>query len=135
MSHVLAMDPKAKMTWVPKVDRDLPVADQFKIFYNPLDIHRAAEISDGQMISMSKGRKQEYKFATSKMDVKRLEEMIKGWEGLKYPKGHEYEDKVAPYSLENITLIPEGIRREFLDDITGRDNIEGEDDLGEAQTA
>lgn len=140
MSNVRAMDPKSKLTWVPKVDRQLPESEQFKIFYHPLDMRKDAEITDRQIESISKGKRSKFKYLVSMSDVKRLELCTVGWEGLIYPDEHELAGQAVPFAVENITLIPSEIRREFIEDITGRkkeaeSDDEGDEELGEAETA
>lgn len=143
MSNVRAMDPKAVFPWVPKCDRSLPAAEQFQIMYSPLDMRKEAEINDKQLRSITKGKKSEYEYLISQADIKRLELSIKDWKNLPYPENHpdaSLRGKPCPFSIENITCIPPDIRKEYIDDITGRAKAaEAEEDeeanLGEAKVA
>jgi len=139
MSKVLAMDPTVEMYWVPKLDRDLPENEQFRIKYSSLTARQEAEITDNQIRSITKAKLSEYKFAVSSADLKRCEICIKGWENFRYPENHPTKPKQdVPFSKDNIGLIPPNIRAEFVAFITKRDEIASPDeegkDLGEAKT-
>jgi len=137
-SNVRAMDPKARYNWSSKLDKDISPTDRFTIIYHPLDMHESAAISDEQIKSKTKGRTSEYKYLMSRADIKRMELSIIDWKNFYYPEDHEeFPGKPVPFSKENIGLIPEGVRAEFVDDLTGRNKDEDEDgiDLGEARTA
>lgn len=136
MSNVRAMDPNVEQEWVPKIDRDLPRKEQFTIIYRALSRSKAAEIDDAQIRSITKGKRSEYKYLVSQADNKRLDLSIVDWRNLVYPDGHDSEGKFAPYSKENIDLIPPEILKEYVAFLTGRDRIAEEEDdtLGEATT-
>lgn len=142
MSNVTAMDPQTQLTWAPKCDKELPSEEQLKIYYNPIDMHKEAKISDAQIKSITKGRKSQYNYLIGQADVQRLVLAIVGWDNFNYPDGHEQAGKPCPYCKENITCLPPEIRQEFIEDLTGRkrladeedDNDEG-NDLGEAKVA
>ena len=140
MSNIKAMDPSSKSKWVPKCDRSLPEAEQFTITYSPLRMKDEANISDDQIQSITKGKKSQYKYQLNRADVKRMELTIKGWDNFEYPTDHDDAGKPVPFSIENIELIPQEIRREYITDITGRENEdddeeEGDTNLGEAEAA
>ena len=136
-SNVRAMDPSAQYKWSSKLDKDIPPKERFTILYHPLDMHDEAAIADEQIKSKTKGRTSEYKYLMSRADIKRMELSIIGWENFYYPEEHEeMPGKEVPFSKENIGLIPQGVRAEFVDDLTGRDRDEDDGiDLGEARTA
>jgi len=136
MSNVLAMDPTVIMPWVPKVDNKLPKNQQLTIMYKQLDMKESALFDDDQIKNIQKKKTTEYKYLISQMDIKRIEATIKDWKNFKYPIEHpELSGKDVPFSLENITLLPPEIRREYVNFITGRDrDAEEGEDLGEAQT-
>jgi hypothetical protein len=132
------MDPKAILPWYPEIDKDLPEAERFTILYSPLDMRDEAQLNDGQIKTVIKGKKSNYEYKINQADVTRLEKSIKGWKNLDYPANHpnkELAGKPAPYCMENIALIPPDIRREYIDFLTGRNRDEGEDDAGEATAA
>jgi hypothetical protein len=133
MSNIRALDPTAQLTFVPKADTTLAEKEQLKIFYRVLSMKEEAEISDAQIRSMQKGKRSEYSFLISTADIKRMELSIKGWENFFYPDNHPTKKGGAvPFAIDNIGLIPQEVRREFVSKLTGRDE-EG-DDAGEAKT-
>ena len=139
MSKVRAMDPEATLPWYPECDEDLPEKDRLTIFYNPLDMHKEAEIADNQIKSVMKGRKSESKYLVNKSDVKRMELSISNWKNFLVPENHpnkELAGKPVPFEKENIRLLPPDIRSEFVGFLTGRDRDDKEEtDLGEATEA
>jgi len=137
MSNVRAMDPKAISVWSPKIDKSLPDDEKLKIKYHPLDMRQEAAITDEQIKSTSKkSGNSEYKFLSNQADIKRMELMIVDWDNFLYPEGHEKENQPVVFNKENIGLLPLSIRKEFVDEVAGR-NIEDEDEIevGEAQAA
>lgn len=131
------MDPTVESVWVPKVDRELPVKEQFQILYKPLDRRTEAKISDEQIQSDQKGRKSTYKYKLSQADNRRLDESITGWKNFNYPTTHPNADlagKPVIFSRENIDLLPPEVRVEFISFVTGRDRLDAEEgeevDLG-----
>lgn len=140
MSNVRAMDPTAILPWYPKCDVSLPIAERFTIMYSPMDMHQEAAISDDQLVSTQKGKESKSKYFMNKADVQRIELSIKDWKNLIYPDTHPdtgLRGKSCPYSKENIKCIPIEIRKEFVEDLTGR-NKETDDEgnsLGEAKAA
>ena len=137
MSKVLAMDPNVELWWIPKCDRDLPENEQFRLKYRNLTAREDASINDGMISSMTKGKRSEYKYRMSSSDLMRCELTIKGWEMFKYPLDHPtLANKDVPFTKENIGLLPQNIRQEYVSFITKRDEIEDDEgeDLGEAKT-
>jgi hypothetical protein len=131
------MDPTAELSWVPKIDKDVPKKEQFTILYHPLDMRKEAKISDNQIKNIQKGRKSIYEYLVSQADISRMENSIIGWKNFDYPDGGEESGKPVPFSLENIAMIPPEIRREYVTFITGREREanEEDDELGEATPA
>lgn len=138
MSKVRAMDPDATLPWCPECDEDLKEAERLTIFYNPLDMHKEADIADNQIKSVMKGRKSESRYLVNKSDVKRMILSINNWKNFFFPDNHpnkEIAGKAVPFSQENIRLLPPEIRSEFVGFLTGRDRDDEKDDgkdLGEA---
>ena len=141
MSKVLAMDPNVDLWWVPKVDRELPENEQFRIKHRNLSAREEARITDNQIRSISKGKLSKMEYSVSSADLERCELTIKGWENFKFPENHPAKaGQEVPFSKDNIGLIPPDIRSEYVDFITKRDSKDTETTeeegkfLGEAKT-
>jgi len=134
MSKVLAMDPDVKQWWIPKVEKDEPENEQFRIEYKNLRAKEEARITDNQIESITKGKTSKYKYAVSSADLKRCYLSITGWENFKYPEKHPKKaGENVPFSEENIEMIPPNIRSEFVTFLTKRDEIATDDDDGEGE--
>lgn len=138
MSNIVALDPKIEMSWVPKEDRGLPKEEQLTLIFRYLDMHDEAKINDELLRSQTKGKVSEYHYKISSADVKRLELSIAGWRNFNYAPDHPNAGQAVPFNKQNITLLPQNVRTDFLAFLTKRDEAqEGEDegeDLGEAKT-
>lgn len=133
MSNILAMDPTVERWYVPKADRSLPENEQMRLKYRNLTAKEDAELSDNTIKSITTGKIQKSEILISSIDLKRCEKTIKGWEVFKYAADHPTKaGQDVPFSVDNIGFIPQNVRREYIDFITGRDQEEKE--LGEAKT-